>query len=86
MAIIAIFLAWIFLLLLQKLVSVLSYTLTATYTELKKYVRPLIILIAGIVAVIVGTAYLKSGQNWEQTMAGTFGAKYCIIFALSNND
>lgn len=82
MSIIAIFLAWIFLLLLQKLVSVLSYTLTATYTELKKYVRPLIILIAGIVAVIVGIAYLKSGQNWEQTMAGTFGAKWTRVIPL----
>lgn len=82
MAIVAVFLAWIFLLLLQKLVSVLSYTLTATYTELKKYVRPLIILIAAIVVVIVGTAYLKSGQNWEQTMACTFGAKWTRMIPL----
>lgn len=82
MAIIAVFLAWIFLLLLQRLVSVLSYTLTATYTELKKYVRPLIILIAAIVALIVGTAYLKSGQNWEQTMACTFGAKWTRMIPL----
>lgn len=76
MAIIAIFLAWIFLLLLQKLVSVFSYTLTATYTQLKKYVRPLIILIAGIVIAIVGLAYLRTGRNLEQTMSGTFGAKW----------
>ena len=82
MAIVAVFLAWIFLLLLQRLVSVLSYTLTATYTELKKYVRPLIILIAAIVALIVGTAYLKSGQNWEQTMACTFGAKWTRMIPL----
>lgn len=72
-AIVAIFMAWIFLLLIQKLVSVLTYTVTATHERLKQYVMPIIIVIALIVAGYVGTTYLQNGRDIAQAGIDTFG-------------
>lgn len=75
MAITAIFVAWIFLLLYQKLVSVLSYTLTATHERLRSYVYPFIGVILALVLGIIGISYLNNGRDIVSTLLGTFGAK-----------
>lgn len=75
MAIAAIFVAWIFLLLYQKLVSVLSYTLTATHERLRSYVYPFIGVIAALVLGIIGISYLNHDRDIAATLLGTFGAK-----------
>ena len=75
MAITAIFVAWIFLLLYQKLVSVLSYTLTATHERLRSYVYPFIGVILALVLGIIGISYLNNGRDIVATLLGTFGAK-----------
>ena len=73
-AIAAIFMAWIFLLLIQKLVSVLTYTVTATHENLKRYVMPAIIVISLIVAGYVGSAYIQNGRDIAQAGIDTFGS------------
>lgn len=71
--IVALFMAWIFLLLIQKLVSVLTYTVTATHERMKQYVMPVIIVIALIVLGYMGSAYLQNGRDIAQAGIDTFG-------------
>lgn len=68
-AIIAIFMAWIFLIIFQKLVSVLAYTITATYEKLKRYIIPLIIVVVSALTVVTGGVYLSVGKDLEKMLS-----------------
>lgn len=75
-AVLAIFLAWIFLVLFQKLLSVLTYTVTATYEKLKPYVLPFILAVAGIILLVTGAIYLSSGRSVERTLDILYTSKW----------
>lgn len=75
-AVAAIFLAWIFLLVLQKLVSVLTYTLTATHEKLKKYVLPLIFVILAVLAAVTGGVFVSTGRDVLQTAEILYASKW----------
>ncbi len=71
---IAIFTAWILLLLLQKLASILTYTVSSTITGLKKKVVPCIYAIAILVVGIHGVVYLLSGLDWIVMLEKIYGS------------
>lgn len=75
-AVAAIFLAWIFLLIFQKLVSVLTYTVTSTYEKTKQYVVPMVILIASVLIVITGSVYLSTGRDVVRTVEILYTPKW----------
>lgn len=62
-AVAAIFLAWIVLILLQRLMSVLMYTLTATHESLHRFILPVIIGIVVLLFTITGAVYLSNGRD-----------------------
>lgn len=68
-AIFALFLAWIVLLLLQRLMSVFMYTLTATYTRLHKFVLPVITGIIFLIAALTAVVWFWNGKDLEATVS-----------------
>ncbi len=68
-AVVAIFFAWIVLLLLQKLMSIFMYTLTATHKKLQKYVLPFILTVLFILIAVNSVTYLSTGKDVEETVS-----------------
>ena len=62
-AVVAIFAGWILLLVFQRLMIVLTYTVCTTHEKLKPYVFPLIVGIVVLLGMIAGRTYLANGQN-----------------------
>lgn len=75
-AIVAIFLAWGMLLFMSKLMSVFTYTLTATYEHLKKYVVPFVFAVGLLVVAATGAVYLSTGNDYMATLRLTYGADW----------
>lgn len=75
-AIIAIFLAWGMLLFTSKLMSVFTYTLTATYEHLKKYVVPFVFAVGLLVVAATGAVYISTGNDYMATLRLTYGADW----------
>ena len=75
-AIFAIFLAWGMLLFMSKLMSVFTYTLTATYEKLKKYVVPFVYAVGILVIGATGAVYLATGKDYIATLRLTYGADW----------
>lgn len=75
-AIVAIFLAWGMLLFMSKLMSVFTYTLTATYEHLKKYVVPFVFAVGLLVAAATGAVYISTGNDYMATLRLTYGADW----------
>lgn len=75
-AIVAIFLAWIFLLVLQKLFSVLTYTLTSTHEKLKQYIIPFMILIVLLLAGVTGSVYFSNGKDVMLTLETLYTTRW----------
>lgn len=75
-AIIAIFLAWGMLLFMSKLMSVFTYTLTATYEHLKKYVVPFVFAVGLLVVAATGAVYISTGRDYMATLRLTYGADW----------
>lgn len=73
-AIVAIFLAWGMLLFMSKLMSVFTYTLTATYEHLKKYVVPFVFAVGLLVVAATGAVYISTGNDYMATLRLTYGA------------
>lgn len=71
---VAIFTAWILLLLLQKLASILTYTVSSTITGLKQKVVPCIYVIAILVVGIHGAVYLLSDKDWIVMLEKIYGS------------
>lgn len=75
-AIIAIFLAWGMLLFMSRLMSVFTYTLTATYEHLKKYVVPFVFAVGLLVVAATGAVYISTGSDYMATLRLTYGADW----------
>lgn len=75
-AVFAIFLAWGMLLFMSKLMSVFTYTLTATYDRLKKYVVPFVLVVGIVVFGLTGVVYLATGNDYMETLRLTYGAEW----------
>ena len=75
-AIVAIFLAWGMLLFMSKLMSVFTYTLTATYEHLKKYVVPFVLAVGLLVVAATGAVYISTGNDYMATLRLTYGADW----------
>lgn len=75
-AIVAIFLAWGMLLFMSKLMSVFTYTLTATYEHLKKYVVPFVFAVGLLVVAATGAVYISTGRDYMATLRLTYGADW----------
>ena len=75
-AIVAIFLAWGMLLFMSKLISVFTYTLTATYEHLKKYVVPFVFAVGLLVVAATGAVYISTGNDYMATLRLTYGADW----------
>lgn len=75
-AIFAIFLAWGMLLFMSKLMSVFTYTLTATYEHLKKYVVPFVFAVGILVVVATGAVYMATGNDYMEMLRLTYGADW----------
>lgn len=75
-AIVAIFLAWGMLLFMSKLMSVFTYTLTATYKHLKKYVVPFVFAVGILVVAATGAVYISTGNDYMATLRLTYGADW----------
>lgn len=75
-AIVAIFLAWGMLLFMSKLMSVFTYTLTATYEYLKKYVVPFVFAVGLLVVAATGAVYISTGSDYMATLRLTYGADW----------
>lgn len=75
-AIAAIFLAWGMLLFMSKLMSVFTYTLTATYEHLKKYVVPFVFAVGLLVVAATGAVYISTGSDYMATLRLTYGADW----------
>ena len=75
-AIVAIFLAWGMLLFMSKLMSVFTYTLTATYEHLKKYVVPFVFAVGLLVVAATGAVYISTGSDYMATLRLTYGADW----------
>lgn len=75
-AIFAIFLAWGMLLFMSKLMSVFTYTLTATYEYLKKYVIPFVFAVGILVVAATGAVYMATGNDYMETLRLTYGADW----------
>ena len=75
-AIVAIFLAWGMLLFMSKLMSVFTYTLTATYEHLKKYVVPFVFAVGLLVVAATGAVYISPGNDYMATVPMTYGADW----------
>ena len=58
-AIASVFIGWIMLLLFQRLMMVLSYTVFTTHEQLKKYVLPIIVGIAAVLLAVTAVVYLR---------------------------
>ena len=81
----------------QKLFSVGTYTITATYPKVKKFVVPVLIGLALIVGLWMGTAFLSSGMNVWVTLENSLASEWSnwipivgwlkaiVIFALEGN-
>ena len=61
-AIVAIFVGWILLLVFQRLMVVLTYTVCSTHEKLKKYVLPFILVIALAVIGVLAAVYASTGD------------------------
>ena len=74
--VVAIIIGWMFLLLLKQLMSVLSYTITATHEKLKRYIIPFMILVGIIVAGVAGIGYLAFDRSITAVMDNIFAAEW----------
>ena len=75
-AVVAIFAGWILLLVFQRLMIVLTYTVCTTHEKLKPYVFPLIVGIVVLLGMIAGGTYLANGQNLLEAAHMTFASHW----------
>ena len=75
-AVVAIFAGWILLLVFQRLMIVLTYTVCTTHEKLKPYVFPLIVGIVVLLGMIAGGTYLTNGQNLLEAAHMTFASHW----------
>lgn len=75
-AVVAIFAGWILLLVFQRLMIVLTYTVCTTHEKLKPYVFPLIVGIVVLLGMIAGGTYLANGQNLLEAAQMTFASHW----------
>lgn len=62
-SVVAIIMAWILLLFMQKLMSVFTYTLTSTHVKMKQYVLPFVLLVAAAALLGTGALFLANGRD-----------------------
>ncbi len=62
---IMIFVAWLALIVVQKLVSVFVYTLASTHIRVKKFLRPAAFGMLGIVLILYAFIYINNGDLFE---------------------
>ena len=67
---------WILLLVFQRLMIVLTYTVCTTHEKLKPYVFPLIVGIVVLLGMIAGGTYLANGQNLLEAAHMTFASHW----------
>lgn len=67
-AALAIILAWLILIVLQKLMSVLTYTVTSTHPAIKRYVLHFVLTVAAVFLLIIGALYLTGGRDIWRTL------------------
>lgn len=75
-AIIAILFAWIIWVLLQKVMSVFSYTLINTYPSLRKCLLPFAITVLILLVFITGCVYVGCEEDITETMSHLYASKW----------
>ncbi len=73
-AVTAVIIGWVFLLIFQKLMTVLSYTVFTTHERLKKYVIPAIWTFAAMLLGILAVLFFVSGRNPYRVAEMSFGS------------
>ncbi len=75
---IMIFAAWIFMVAYQKLASILVYTIASTHTRAKKYLRPVMFALLGMLTVVYLLLYTKTGSLYSafKLMFSGAGTRY----------
>ncbi len=88
--------AWVLVLIFSRLVSVLCYTVTATYPQLKKYLRKGLLAVLLVLA-LVFLLYARSRENYFEAALSFFNApltryiplwgwlKAMVVFSLEGN-
>ena len=71
-AVVTIFIAWIMFLFLSKIMSVFTYTLTATHERLKSKVIPFVLTVAAVVFLATAAVFLATGKDVAKTLALTY--------------
>lgn len=73
-AIAAVFVGWIMLCIVQRLMMVLSYTVFTTHEKLKKYVVPGIWTIAAVIVLTLAAVFMAAGRDPYRMVQLTFGS------------
>lgn len=79
-AVTAVIIGWIFLLIFQKLMTVLSYTVFTTHEHLKKYVVPAIWTFAAVLLGIFAVLFFVSDKNPYRMAEMSFGSRWMRYF------
>lgn len=74
-AVIAVFAGWIFLVLFQKLMTVLSYTVFTTHEHLKKYVVPAIWIFAVILSAVFAVLFFAVDKDFYRMVQISLGSR-----------
>lgn len=75
-AVLALFAGYIMLLIFQRLMVVLSYTVFTTYGHLKKYVLPFVLCIVLLVFGMMFAVFLTQGRDLNAMVQLTFGSRW----------
>lgn len=78
-AVAAVFVGWILLLIVQRLMMVLSYTVFTTHEKLKKYVVPGIWTIAVVIVLALAIVFLAVGRDPYRMAQLTFGSRWARL-------
>ena len=76
LAAIAVLIAWVIILIVGRLFSVLTYSLVSTYPGFRKYVRPAVYAVIAVVLVAVGIRWRGGGMSVIEAAAGTLNAPW----------
>ena len=76
LAAIALLLAWVIILLVGRLFSVLVYSLVSTYPGFRRYVRPFVYAVIAVVLVSVGVRWRAGGLSIIEAASGTLNAPW----------
>lgn len=75
-AVIAMLVGYIMLLILQRLMVVLSYTVFSTHAQWKPYVLHIVVAIASVVLLWMGIVFLTNGRDVVAMMESTFSSEW----------